>query len=489
MSDSVSLFLGVGDDASPVVQLGKLSNRHGLIAGATGTGKTISLQVLAESFSALGVPVLAADIKGDLSGIGAPAVRNAKISERLERMPALSYEEAGCPILLWDIFGQTGHPLRTTISELGPLLLAHLLDLNDTQTGLIYAAFRIADEQGLLLLDLNDLRSLLAWMGDNARELRDYGNITTPSIAAIQRGLLVLEEQGGDVFFGEPALNLDDLMRQDANGRGVVSLLDATRLSNQSPRLYACFLLWLIAELFEQLPEVGDLDRPQMVIFFDEAHLLFDNAPKALLERIEQVVRLVRSKGVGIYFVTQSPEDVPEAVLGQLGLRIQHALRAFTPKDRRAITATAQNFRANPAFDTATALTELGTGVALVSVLDAKGSPTIVQRTLIRPPASRIGPLTEAERTHSRTSSVVGVRYDQTIDRESAHEVLRKRADALVADSALAEAANVETPARKTGGRESILEAMAKSVARSVGSQLGRQIIRGVLGALLGGKR
>lgn len=489
MSDPKQIFLGVNDTGVAVVQAGRMSNRHGLIAGATGTGKTITLQVMAEAYSALGVPVLAADIKGDLSGIGAAAVSNPRITERLARMPQLEYLPTAAPVVFWDIFGRTGHPIRTTISELGPLLLSHLLDLNETQTGVLYAAFRIADEQGLLLLDLDDLRTLLAWVGDNARELRDYGNITQPSVAAIQRGLLVLEEQGGDVFFGEPALVLDDLMRCDANGRGVINLLDATRLSSQSPRLYGCFLLWLMAELFEQLPEVGDQELPQMIMFFDEAHLLFSTASPALLERIEQVVRLIRSKGVGIYFVTQSPGDVPEAVLGQLGLRVQHALRAFTPKDRRTIVATAQNFRPNPAFATEDVLTELGTGVALVSSLDVKGSPTPVERAMIRPPASRIGPLSEAERAQLRAASVVGTRYDTTVDRESAHEVLRDRA-AKAEAAQLAQQEEAETaPARTPRGRESVFEALAKSVARSVGNQLGRQILRGVMGALLGGKR
>jgi uncharacterized protein len=493
MSDTAHLFLGVNPEGASVVQLGRQSNRHGLIAGATGTGKTITLQVLAESFSALGVPVLAADIKGDLSGVGAAGRPHPKIDERLSRMPQLQYTAREAPIALWDIFGEHGIPVRTTISEMGPLLLSHLLDLNDTQTGVLYAAFKVADDQGLLLLDLEDLRSLLSFVADNAKELRDYGNITGASVAAIQRGLLVLAEQGGDRFFGEPALQLDDLLRRDRNGLGVINLLDATKLINQSPRLYACFLLWLMAELFEQLPEVGDPEVPELVIFFDEAHILFKQASKPLLERIEQVVRLIRSKGVGIYFVTQDPSDVPEAVLGQLGLRVQHALRAFTPKDRRTITATAQNFRPNPAFSTEEVLTTLATGEALVSSLDAKGSPIPVERTLIRPPASRIGPLEAGERQVVQQESPLARHYRQVTDRDSAHEELKRRAEALMAKEAEAAAAEQQEKAarRSSGGsqRQGVVEAMVKSAARAAGSQLGRQILRGLMGALLGGKR
>jgi len=493
MSEAAPLFLGVNPGGAAVYQLAHQSNRHGLIAGATGTGKTITLQVLAEAFSALGVPVLAADIKGDLCGIGAVARPHPRIDERLARMPTLDYTRRATPLALWDLFGETGIPVRTTVSEMGPLLLAHLLDLNDTQTGVLYATFKVADDQGLLLLDLDDLRSLLAFVADNAKALRDYGNITGASVAAIQRGLLVLAEQGGDRFFGEPALALEDLLRRDHNGFGVVNLLDATKLINQSPRLYACFLLWLMAELFEQLPEVGDAELPELVIFFDEAHLLFSQASKALLERIEQVVRLIRSKGVGIYFVTQDPADVPESVLGQLGLRVQHALRAFTPKDRRAIVATAQNFRPNPAFSTEEVLTTLATGEALISALDAKGSPTPVERTLIRPPGSRIGPLETDEREALLGESTLAARYREAIDRDSANEVLRQRADALMTsgtqDGVPRDAGPGGRDHRTGGQRQGVLEALATSAARAVGSQLGRQVVRGLLGALLGGRR
>lgn len=493
MNDAAHLFLGVNPAGEAVCQLTRQGNRHGLIAGATGTGKTITLQVLAEGFSALGVPVLAADIKGDLCGIGAAARPHPRIDERLARMPGLDYTRRAVPLALWDLFGESGIPVRTTVSEMGPLLLAHLLDLNDTQTGVLYAVFKVADDQGLLLLDLDDLRSLLGFVADNAKTLRDYGNITGASVAAINRGLLVLSEQGGDHFFGEPALLLEDLLRRDANGLGVVNLLDATRLINQSPRLYACFLLWLMAELFEQLPEVGDPEVPVLVIFFDEAHLLFRQASRTLQERIEQVVRLIRSKGVGIYFITQDPSDVPEAVLGQLGLRVQHALRAFTPKDRRAILATAQNFRPNPDFSTESVLTTLATGEALISALDEKGSPTPVQRTLIRPPGSRIGPLEAGERQDLLAASPLARHYREFIDRESAHEELRRRADALMARETEAAAAEREAQAmaRRSGGSQGqgMVEVMMKSAMRAAGSQLGRQILRGLMGALLGGKR
>ncbi|HAZ61466.1 MAG TPA: ATP-binding protein [Gammaproteobacteria bacterium] len=493
MSEAAPLFLGVNPAGEVVQQLPRQGNRHGLIAGATGTGKTITLQVLAEGFSALGVPVLAADIKGDLCGIGAVARPHPKIDERLARMPGLAYTPRAVPLALWDLYGETGIPIRATVSELGPLLLTHLLELNDTQSGVLYAAFKVADDQGLLLLDLEDLRSLLSFVADNAKSLRDYGHITGASVAAIQRGLLVLAEQGGDRFFGEPALALDDLLHRDAAGFGVVNLLDATRLINQSPRLYACFLLWLMAELFEQLPEVGDPEVPRLVIFFDEAHLLFSQASKTLIERIEQVVRLIRSKGVGVYFVTQDPSDVPDAVLGQLGLRVQHALRAFTPRDRRTILATADNFRPNPDFSTAEVLTTLATGEALISSLDAKGSPCPVERTLIRPPSSRIGPLTAAEREAVLGASPMVRRYRDTIDRDSAHEELRRRADALMVSESEADAAPAgeQATARSGSGnqRQTLLEAMTKSFARSVGSALGRKILRGVMGALLGGRR
>ena len=386
-------------DGKAVVQLGAMSNRHGLVAGATGTGKTVTLQILAEGFSRLGVPVFAADVKGDLAGISAAGAPNKEIDRRRGLIPLDGYQQRGYPVAFWDVYGASGHPVHTTISEVGPLLLANLLELNDTQSGVLYAAFRIADEQGLLLLDLKDLKAMLAWMAEHAATLRgEYGNISGASVGAIQRSLLVLEEQGADALFGEPALALSDLMQTDFSGNGVISILDATQLVQKAPRVYAALLLWLLSELFEDLPEAGDAAKPKLVLFFDEAHLLFDGAPKPLLDKIEQVVRLIRSKGVGVYFVTQSPLDVPEDVLGQLGLKIQHALRAFTPKDRQVIKAVAQGFRANPGVDVEAIVTELETGEALVSALDAKGAPQPVSRTLIAPPESRIGPIDAAER-------------------------------------------------------------------------------------------
>ncbi|OBS08674.1 helicase HerA-like domain-containing protein [Acidihalobacter prosperus] len=481
-----------GVSGRPVLQLARMSNRHGLIAGATGTGKTVSLQILAEGFSRLGVPVFAADIKGDLSGLAAAASPHPKIEERVASIPVPDYRAEPSPVLFWDLFGESGHPIRTTISEMGPLLLANLLELNETQEGVLYAAFRIADEQGLLLLDLKDLRALLAWLGEHRAELsQQYGNLAPASLAAIQRRLLVLEEQGGDRFFGEPALNLSDLMQRDFSGRGVISLLDATRLYSQAPRLYSAFLLWLLAELFEELPEAGDAPLPRLVFFFDEAHLLFEHAPRALQDKIEQVVRLIRSKGVGVYFVTQSPTDVPDDVLGQLGLKLQHALRAFTPKDRKAIRAAAENFPSSPSLDVASALTDLGTGEALVSSLDAKGRPQAVARTLIVPPRSRIGPLTADERRDVVARSPMAGRYTGVQDRDSAYEELARRAqrrqleEAERARAAEAEAA-ARAPASSSSRRQSVGEALIKSAARSIGSQLGRQLMRGVLGALLG---
>lgn len=480
-----------------IQQLGKMSNRHGLIAGATGTGKTVTLQVLAEGFSKLGVPVFAADIKGDLSGLAAAGKNHPKIDERLAQIPLPDYKLQPCPTLFWSIDNDQGHPVRTTISEMGPLLLANLLELNETQSGIIYAAFEIADDEGMLLLDLKDLRSLLLWMGENAGQLRhEYGNISSASIGAIQRRLLVLEEQGADQFFGEPALQLNDLMHCDFSGRGVISLLDASTLIHRSPRVYAAFLLWLLSELFEQLPEVGDADRPKLVLFFDEAHLLFNDAPKSLMNKIEQVVRLIRSKGVGIYFITQSPLDIPEDILGQLGLKIEHALRAFTAKDRKTVKAVADSFRANPEFDTQDIVTQLGTGEALVSILDKKGAPTPVRRVLISPPESQIGPIDPATRQMLMQRSPIGNRYNQSVDRESAYELLKQKATEsareLQAEEARQEAEKeqlkTERLERKGSGRkrQSVAEAMVKSAARSIGSQLGRQIIRGVLGSFFG---
>jgi DNA helicase HerA-like ATPase len=486
MEHGRALMIG-GSDGLPVVQLAGMSNRHGLIAGATGTGKTVTLQVLAEGFSRLGVPVFAADVKGDLSGLAAAGTPHVKIDERLQLLELSDYQQRPAPVVFWDIFGEKGHPVRATVSEMGPLLLANLLQLNETQSGVLYSCFRIADDQGLLLLDLKDLRSMLTWMGENAAALRTtYGQFATTSIGAIQRQLLILEEQGGDAFFGEPALQLEDLLRIDFSGQGVISILDASRLVHRSPRVYATFLLWLLAELFEQLPEVGDPERPRLVFFFDEAHLLFAQASKALQEKIEQVVRLIRSKGVGIYFVTQSPLDIPESVLGQLSLKVQHALRAFTPKDRQAVTTVARSFRANPALDTATVITELGIGEALVSTLDAKGRPLPVMRTLICPPQSRIGFLDDAERAERLSRSQLQGRYEQSLDRHSAYEMLQERAAQSVA--APEERRTKPAVPGASRGRQSVGEAMVKSAARTIGSQIGRELIRGLLGSLFGGR-
>lgn len=499
MTDGKEFRIG-GAAGTWICQLARMSNRHGMIAGATGTGKTVTLQTLAEGFSRLGVPVFAADVKGDLSGLAAPGVANPRISERLGQLGIPDFQPRPCPVVLWDIHGQNGHPVRTTLSDMGPLLLSSLLELNETQEGLLYAAFRIADDQGMLMLDLKDLRALLAWMADHASELQGtYGNITGASVGAVQRRLLVLADQGGEHFFGEPALKLEDLMQVDFSGQGVISLLDATRLIHEAPRVYTAFLLWILSELFEQLPEQGDRDLPRLVFFFDEAHLLFNQAPKSLLDKIEQVVRLIRSKGVGVYFVSQSPMDIPDNVLGQLGLKVQHALRAFTPKDRKAVKIIAENFPPNPALDTEQAITELGIGEALVSVLDGGGSPTPVGRVLIRPPESRLGPLSTDERQERLQRSPLKGRYDQMIDRESAFEVLQARAAQSQAAPPGTQGqtqppgqvpAPQRAPARQ---REGVGEALAKSLARSIGTQLGgqlgRQIIRGVLGSLFGGRR
>lgn len=493
MSEDLRFVIGA-DNGIPVEQLAGMSNRHGLIAGATGTGKTISLQVLAESFARLGVPVFAADIKGDLSGIAAAGKPHPKINERLQKIPLGEFVQRPYPVIFWDIFGQKGHPIRSTISEMGPLLLTNLLDLNDTQSGIMYSCFKIADDDGLLLLDLKDLRSLLAWMSDNSTELRsEYGNISAASIGAIQRKLLILEEQGAENFFSEPAVQLSDLMQTDFSGNGVISIMDVSTLVAKSPRVYATFLLWLLSELFEQLPEVGDPEKPKLVFFFDEAHMLFDRAPRPLIEKIEHVVRLIRSKGVGIYFITQSPLDIPEEILGQLGLKIQHALRAFTPNDRKVIKSVARSFRANEQFDCETVLTELGIGEALVSTLDAKGSPKPVQRTLIRPPESRIGPLAEDERKERLARSPLKGRYDSVVDRESAYELLKKRAEELqqqqLHDAEIKKQEDEQSKSPRGRAKQSIGDAFMKSAARSIGSYVGRQIIRGVLGSIFGGKR
>jgi DNA helicase HerA-like ATPase len=470
-----------------------MANRHGLITGATGTGKTVSLQLLAESFSRLGVPVFAADIKGDLSGVARPGSDHPKVAERVSRIGISDHGFEGSPVLFWDVRGEKGHAVRTTVSEMGPVLLSNLLELNETQEGVLQIAFSLADDQGLLLLDLKDLRAMLNWVSDNAADLsREYGRVSTQSVTAILRRLLVLEEAGGDRYFGEPALRIEHLLQNDFSGRGVISLLDATTLYS-NPRIYATFLLWLLSELMEQLPERGDAPLPKLVFFFDEAHLLFDQAPRVLLERITQVVRLIRSKGVGVFFVTQYPSDVPEEVIGQLGNRIQHALRAFTPRDRKALRAAAETFRANPAFDTEAAIGALGVGEALVSTLDAKGVPTVVERTLIAPPRSRIGPLSSEERAEMIARSPLRGSYENVVDRESAFEMLKKRAEELEAQRA--EAARQEGEAAAAGKargrssgrqRQGAVEAFTKSVLRSVGSSLGRSIARGILGSIIG---
>ncbi|HYA37637.1 MAG TPA: DUF853 domain-containing protein [Candidatus Methylomirabilis sp.] len=482
----------------PIYLLPKMANRHGLIAGATGTGKTVTLQVMAERFSTIGVPVFMADVKGDLAGMSQPGAENPKIKERIKQLGLKDFAYTGFPVTCWDPFGKQGHPVRATISEMGPLLLARLLNLNETQEGVLALVFKIADDNGWLLLDLKDLRAMVQHVGDNARQFTtDYGNVSAASIGAIQRALLTLDQQGADKFFGEPALNLDDLMQTAGDGRGMINILAADKLM-QSPKLYATFLLWLLAELFEKLPEVGDRDKPRLVFFFDEAHLLFNDAAAALLEKIEQVVRLIRSKGVGVYLVSQSPLDIPDNVLGQLGNRVQHALRAFTPRDQKAVKSAADTFRANPKLKVDQVITELGVGEALVSMLDEKGIPVPVERALICPPASRIGPVTESERAGIIDASPLKGRYDKTVDRESAYEILKSRVAQTAAPTATAQAAGsggglLETLLGGTGPRgghrEGAAEAMVKSAARSIGSQLGRQLIRGVLGSLLGGRR
>ncbi len=492
MSNAPSLPIGMTTSGQACTQLAGMMNRHGLVAGATGTGKTVTLQVLAEGLSRLGVPVFTADIKGDLSGLAERGKTSPKIEERLAAAGILDHAFDSFPVAFWDLFGAHGTPVRMTISEMGPLVLARLLQLNDTQTGVLYATFRIADDHGLLLLDLDDLRAQLAFVGENAAEFKlRYGNLSPTSIGAIQRALLVLDSQGAGAVFGEPALSLADLMRVTEDGRGVINLLEATRLVSTSPDLYACFLFWLLSELFEELPERGDAEKPVLVLFFDEAHLLFRDTPKPLVDKIEQVVRLVRSKGVGVFFVTQSPLDLPEAILGQLGLKIQHALRAFTPRDQKAVKVVAESFRANPAVDTATAITSLGTGEALVSCLDAKGQPTPVERVLIRPPSAQIGPASAERRQELLEASELHARYATSVNRESAYEKLKQRASRRAATPGAEAEATAEAPAaRPLGhGRETAGEALLKSVVRAAGSQLGRQLIRGIMGSLLGGGR
>ena len=472
-----------------------LANRHGLIAGATGTGKSVTLQTLAQGFSSIGVPVFMADVKGDLAGLCKAGGDNPKVAARAKSMQlALAY--AACPVVFWDVFGKSGHPVRATISDMGPLLLARMLDLNEVQEGVLSLVFRIADDHGLLLLDSKDLRAMLQHVGDNAAQFTtEYGNVSAASIGAIQRGLLALESQGATQFFGEPMLDIADLMRT-ANGEGVVNILAADKLMN-SPRLYGTFLLWMLSELFEHLPEVGDADKPKLVFFFDEAHLLFNEAPKALLDKIEQVVRLIRSKGVGIYFVTQNPLDIPDTVLGQLGNRVQHALRAFTPRDQKAVKSAAETMRPNPKLKADQVITELEVGEALVSLLDEKGRPNVVERAYIVPPCSRIGPISDEERRKIVESSALYGRYEKAVDRESAYEKLKGRAEEKAVErpkpgsesSVLNDVLFGKTGPR--GGKQSqgLIETMAKSAARTVGSQVGREILRGVLGSILGKRR
>ncbi len=482
--------------------LPRLANRHGLITGATGTGKTVTLQKLAESFAAIGVPVFMADVKGDLSGVGVAGTRSDKLMQRLAAIGITEYTPRANTTVFWDVFGEQGHPVRATISDMGPLLIARLLNLNDTQTGVLTLVFKLADDNGMLLLDLKDLRAMVQYVGENAKTFTtEYGNISTASIGAIQRNLLALGEQGGDVFFGEPMLDINDLMQTDVDGRGVINVLAADKLF-QSPKLYAIFLLWMLSELFEHLPEVGDLDKPKMVFFFDEAHLLFNDAPKALIEKIEQVVRLIRSKGVGVYFVTQNPLDVPDTVLGQLGNRVQHALRAFTPRDQKAVKTAADTMRPNPAFDAAAAITELGVGEALISFLDEKGRPQVTERCFVIAPGSRLGPLTASERQAAITGSVVYGHYENTIDRESAYELLRAQAagKAARAEEQATKASGVQqggglndilfgATGPRGGQRDGLVQIATKTMTRTIGSSLGRQIVRGILGSLLGSKR
>ena len=509
--------------------LSKFGNRHGLIAGATGTGKSVSLQVLAEGFSQRGVPVFMADVKGDLAGLSQAGQMTEKFANRLKMMGITDFSPLASPVVFWDIFGEKGHPLRSTISEMGPILLARVLELNDTQTGVLNVVFRVADDEGLLLLDLQDLRALLGYVSENAKSISSqYGLVSSASIAAIQRALLSLDDAGGSMFFGEPGFELRDFFALAPDGRGVVNIMAAEKLIMQ-PKLYSTFLLWLLSELFEQLPEVGDLDKPRMVFFFDEAHLLFTDAPPALVQRIEQVVRLIRSKGVGVYFISQNPDDVPDKVLGQLGNRIQHALRAFTPRDQKSVRVAAETFVSNPNLDTASAITQLGVGEALISFLGEGGVPAMVERAYILPPSSRIGAISDEERAAVFARSPVAGKYDQAIDRESAFEILKARAEAPIPEAAPAPAAEggwslswpwggASTPApqppplptrtermpsaRQTvtpksppkaprttaSSRQSVTETFAKSVARTVGSSLGRQVIRGLLGALIRGR-
>jgi hypothetical protein len=493
-----SIFIG-GAEMPPHLQL-RLANRHGLIAGATGTGKTVSLRILAEGFAANGVPVFLADVKGDLSGIALPGSAKPFLTERAAKIGLEDYHLQGFPTVFWDLYGEAGHPIRTTISEMGPLLLARLLGLNDAQEGVLNIAFEVADDEGLLLLDLKDLRAILNFVGENARSLTTaYGNVSRASVGAVQRGLLALEREGGENFFGEPALELGDFLHVDRNGYGTINVLAADKLI-RAPKLYATLLLWMLSELFEELPEVGDPEKPKLVFFFDEAHLLFDDAPKALLEKVTQVVRLIRSKGVGVYFVSQSPSDIPDEVLGQLGNRIQHALRAFTPKEAKAVKVAANTFRPNPGFDASEVITELAVGEALISTLEPRGVPGIVQRTLVRPPCSQLDPASPSERQSILATSPLRGKYETARDRESAYEMLQERARATghgtarevaSASSERDEWQRRTRQAARTGrgsSREGVGEAFAKSVVRTIGRQVGRELLRGLLGTMRRGR-
>ena len=495
VSEEPSVLLGAGE--TPVSLLARQANRHGMIAGATGTGKTVSLQVIAEGLSRLGVPSLVADVKGDLSGISQAGAPHPKIDERLARIGVEGFALGANPTVFWDLAGEAGHPIRATITDMGPALLSRLLDLNETQEGILAIAFRFADDEGMLMLDLKDLQATLRFLAENRKDFQErYGNVTSASVGAIQRRLLVLEDEGADAFFGEPELELRDLMRTTYDGRGFVNVLDARTLMLR-PRLYATFLLWLLSELFEELPEVGDAPLPKFVFFFDEAHLLFDDAPKALVERIETVVKLIRSKGVGVFFISQNPLDVPNSVLGQLGNRVQHALRAFTPRDRKAVRVAAETMRPNPAFDAEAVIGELGTGEALVSVLTGDGTPSVTERVLMCPPASRIGPATDAERVQVMAQSPVAGDYDEPVDRESAYELLGKRVEDQVRraelEERMAEAEAERVRARKAAAkaarprgrqRQTIAEAAAKTFVRSISSRLATRVVRGILGGV-----
>lgn len=489
----------IGKGEQQVQLLAKYGNRHGLITGATGTGKTVSLMVLAEGFSRMGVPVFMADVKGDVAGLALAGITNEKTRQRVAQIGMEGYANEACPVLFWDVFGKAGHPVRTTISEIGPSLLGRILEINDTQAGMLEIAFKLADDQGLLLLDLDDLRALLGLLAEKRAEISSqYGLVSAQSVAAIQRAMLSFQRQGGQAFFGEPALELNDLLRTDLSGRGVVSILAADRLILK-PRLYSSLLLWLMSELFENLPEVGDLDKPRMVFFFDEAHLLFDAAPPALCQKVEQVVRIIRSKGVGIYFCSQFPDDMPNEILGQLGNRIQHALRAYTPRDQKAVNTAAETFAPNPKLDVAEVISQLSVGEALVSALQEKGVPMPVERTLICPPRCRIGAITPEERASVRARSPLGSKYDSPVNRESAYEILSRRAMGREAGGSAPDQAGTAKPPERgspfgdflwgTKRRQGMVETLAKQAARTVGSQLGRQILRGVLGGILGGSR